>query len=447
MDIDMTLTIIETDGVRSHQSFNKARYLSADTMAAESRAIWSNSWLMAGLIRDVEKPGDFFVFEIGSEQILISRDQKGQLHGFYNVCQHRGNLLVGAENGNAAHFRCPYHAWTYDLDGTLKGVPLVDKFAEDPRCADRNLKPVALDVWNGFVFVHLGEQPEPLLTFLGPVASILEPYDFGGMTLVEDQTVHLDCNWKAVVDNFSELYHVDYLHPQHKRMVDCHNDLVRLFEGGHTGVEVPGGTVNQKFGVPEVPTDIQSQQLTSLDLDPKDFNGRVLDVRGAIQAQKRLIGAERGMPYERFTSDQLSDVWQYNLFPNTVLSFTPEHCWILRPRPHATDPNQCEFDKISLVRFPQASASAGHKAVLGPASREGAFDQPSDRPVRDVFGYLAVILGEKTMTDTIDQDVELLGQVQQGMQSKGFNTVFLNEDEVRIQHFHAELDRKLMASS
>jgi len=210
---------------------------------------------------------------------------------------------------------------------------------------------------------------------------------------------------------------------------------------------VPGGTVNQKFGVPEVPTDIQSQQLTSLDLDPKDFNGRVLDVRGAIQAQKRLIGAERGMPYERFTSDQLSDVWQYNLFPNTVLSFTPEHCWILRPRPHATDPNQCEFDKISLVRFPQASASAGHKAVLGPASREGAFDQPSDRPVRDVFGYLAVIRGEKTLTDTIDQDVELLGQVQQGMQSKGFNTVFLNEDEVRIQHFHAELDRKLMASS
>ncbi|MBT3461132.1 MAG: hypothetical protein HN453_03080, partial [Gammaproteobacteria bacterium] len=66
---------------------------------------------------------------------------------------------------------------------------------------------------------------------------------------------------------------------------------------------------------------------------------------------------------------------------------------------------------------------------------------------RDVFGYQAVILGEKTMTDTIDQDVELLGQVQQGMQSKGFKTVYLNEDEVRIQHFHAELDRKLMASS
>ena len=153
------------------------------------------------------------------------------------------------------------------------------------------------------------------------------------------------------------------------------------------------------------------------------------------------------MPYERFTDDQLSDVWQYNLFPNTVLSFTPEHCWILRPRPHATDPNQCEFDKISLVRFPSETASAGHKAVLGPGSREGAFNQPNERPVRDVFGYQAVIRGEKTMTDTIDQDVELLGQVQQGMHSKGFDTVYLNEDEVRVQHFHGELDRRLMGST
>ena len=137
-DIEMTLTIIETDGSRSHQSFNKARYLNSDAMAAEYRAIWSNSWLMAGLVQDVQNPGDFFVFEIGSEQILISRDQQGQLHGFYNVCQHRGNLLMGTGHGNATHFRCSYHAWTYDLDGALKGVPLVDKFVEDPRCANRD---------------------------------------------------------------------------------------------------------------------------------------------------------------------------------------------------------------------------------------------------------------------------------------------------------------------
>ena len=164
-----------------------------------------------------------------------------------------------------------------------------------------------------------------------------------------------------------------------------------MFAGGHTGVEVPGGTVNQKFGVPEVPTDIQSQRLSSLDLDPKDFHGRVLAVRGAIQAQKRQIGPERGMPTSdlRTISYQMSGSTTY--FPIRCCRSRREHCWILRPRPHATDPNQCEFDKISLVRFPSETASAGHKAVLGPGSREGAFNQPNERPVRDVFGYQAVI--------------------------------------------------------
>ena len=439
----MTLKIIEKTGTRTHQTFTKDRYVDASTLAEEHRAIWSDCWLLAGLVSDVAVPGDYFVFELGAEQILVTKDQSGELHGFFNVCQHRGNLLMGEALGHAQQLRCPYHAWTYDLDGRLKGVPGLDLFAEDPRCAGRDLKPVALDVWNGFVFVHLGDDPMPLKDFLAPVDEILSPFDFGGMTLIEDQTVYLECNWKAVIDNFSELYHVDFLHPQHQRMVDCHNDLVRLFEGGHTGVEVPGATVNPKFPIPEMPTDIQSAQLQSLDLDPNDFKGRVLEVRAAIQDQKRTLGPERGMPYERFTDDQLSDVWQYNLFPNAVLSFTPEHCWLLRPRPHATDPNLCEFDKISMVRFPSTGAGADAKPILGPASRDGAAQTPNARPKRDCFSYEAVISGEKTMTDTIDQDVELLGQVQQGMRSAGFRDVYLNEDEARIQHFHAALDQRL----
>ena len=118
---------------------------------------------------------------------------------------------------------------------------------------------------------------------------ILEPYHFEKMTVVEDQTVHLDCNWKAVVDNFSELYHVDFLHPQHKSMVDCCNDTVRLFEHGHTGVEVPGATVNPRFPVPEVPTAIQSVQLQSIGLDPADFEGRVMEVRRAVQEMELRV--------------------------------------------------------------------------------------------------------------------------------------------------------------
>ena len=95
-----------------------------------------------------------------------------------------------------------------------------------------------------------------------------------------------------MVDNFSELYHVDFLHPQHKRMVDCCNDTMHLFEHGHTGLAVPGATVNPRFPVPQEPTDIQSAQLRSLDLEPADFRDRVLDVRRAVQVDEVVLRDE-----------------------------------------------------------------------------------------------------------------------------------------------------------
>ena len=161
--------------------------------------------------------------------------------------------------------------------------------------------------------------------------------------------------------------------------------------------------------------------------------------------QKRLVGLARGMDYSGLSDDQLSDVWQYNIFPNVVLSFTPEHCWILRPRPHPTDPSRCEFDKISFVFFADPALVKPGEAIMS----AGRHDQGTSalagedytRPERDVFHYNAVISGEKSMTDTIDQDVELLGGVQSGMSSSGFDTVFLNEDEMRIQHFHNRMNQ------
>ncbi len=448
----MTIEVVNhTDTPVAIRNFSKRRYVDADIMTREWDGIWRDTWLLAGLVSDVQRPGDFFVFDLGREQILVTCTSDGTVQGFYNVCQHRGNLLVTEERGSAVNFRCAYHAWTYDIDGNLDIVPYEERFADGVPCAERALRPVATAVWGGFVFVNMSanisESRQSLEEFLGPVAGILDPYRFDRMVLVEDQTVHLDCNWKAVIDNFSELYHVDFLHPQHKRMVDCCNDTVHLFANGHTGLAVPGATVNPRFPVPDEPTDIQSAQLKSLDLDPADFHGRVLDVREAVQARKREIGAARGFDYSGFDDDQLSDVWQYNLFPNIVLSFTPEHCWVMRARPHPEDPGRCEFDKLSLVMFADPDMASSSQEILGPGrqavSASGFKPDGHQRPGRDVFSYAAVIAGEKTMTDTIDQDVELLGGVQTGMTSSGFDTTWLNDDEMRIQHFHNELERLL----
>jgi phenylpropionate dioxygenase-like ring-hydroxylating dioxygenase large terminal subunit len=441
----MTIDIVnhtDTDDIQI-ENFSKQRYVSPDYMEQEWDSVWRTHWLLAGLESDVAKPGEYFVFDLGREQILVTHTSS-EIQGFYNVCQHRGNRLVTEERGKAASFRCAYHAWTYDIDGNLSIIPYEERFLKGVPCEEKALQKVHTETWNGFVFINMAEDPIPLKEFLGPVDEILAPYRFDKMTVVEDQTVHLNCNWKAVVDNFSELYHVDFLHPQHKSMVDCCNDIVRLFTHGHTGVEVPGATVNPRFPVPEQPTVIQSVQLQSIGLDPKDFEGRVMDVRLAVQKQKRIVGQKHGMDYSGLRDDQLSDVWQYNLFPNVILSFTPEHCWILRPRPHPTDPNKCEFDKISLVMFADAELAESNEAILSAGRHyqgQSAFRTDDyKRPERDVFNYDAVISGEKSMTDTINQDVELLGGVQEGMGSAGFNSVFLNEDEMRIQHFHNQMN-------
>ena len=205
---------------------------------------------------------------------------------------------------------------------------------------------------------------------------------------------------------------------------------------------MPGATVNPRFPSPDEPTDIHTAQLTNLGLDPADFKGRVLEVREAVQKRKREVGRELGFDYSPFSDAQLSDVWQYNLFPNAILSFTPERCWVLRPRPHATDPHQCYFDKLSLVRFPEANKE--NAAIVGSGSTSlqiaATHAQGYKRPKRDVFSHEAIINGDKSMTDTIDQDIRLLADVQAGMASAGFRTVCLNEDEMRVQHFHDEVD-------
>ena len=444
----MTIEIVNhTDREVEIQNFNKARYVDESYLAKEWEHLWRDSWLVAGLASDVELPGDFFVFDLGREQILVTRTQSGDIQGFFNVCQHRGNLLVTEERGQASNFRCAYHAWTYDLNGQLKAIPYEERFANAVPCAERALKPVYTAVWAGMVFVHLGEDPAPLADFLGPVVDHLRPYEFEKMTLVEDQTVHLKCNWKAVVDNFSELYHVDFLHPQHRRMVDCCNDTVHLFNNGHTGLAVPGATFNPRFGEPAEPTDIHRAQLAQIGLDASDFVGRVGQIREAVQQQKRSHGASMGFDYSGFSDDQLSDVWQYNLFPNVILSFTPGHLWLMRVRPNPQDPALCEFDKLSLIRFadPELLQEEDEERSAARSHIQLAGIKPLDyqRPQRDVFDYSEVVRGNKTMTDTIDQDVELLSSVQQGMASMGFDTTYLNDDEMRVQHFHNAWAEKL----
>ena len=134
----------------------------------------------------------------------------------------------------------------------------------------------------------------------------------------------------------------------------------------------------------------------------------------------------------------LSDIVQYNIFPNTVLVLQPDEFWILRSRPHETDPNKCLWDKFTM-RMPPSKDTNNNANLSFNLDKE---DVPSDwnRPHHDEFTQEDIISGEKTMTITIDQDIHFIRDVQKGMHSRGFKAAKLNTDEARVQYFHNWLD-------
>ena len=410
------------------------RYTSPDYMEREQDLVWGKAWLFAGLTSDVANAGDYFVFNIGRESIVVSCTAEGNIVAHYNVCQHRGARVLVNDMGTLDAFVCPYHGWSYRPDGTLFHVPDPDRFSQGAPCEQLSLKPVRVECKHGMVWVCQDDDGPSLDEFLGPVSGLINPFRMHDMTLVEDQRVRLECNWKAVFDNFQELYHVEHIHPQHALIFDCLFCNTDLFDRGHARVVIEGFTVNTRQEIPEMPTEIMAPQMIALGMDPEEFRGRVPDVREAVQKKRREMGPAMGHNYDLLSDDQLSDIVQYNIFPNSIIVLQPENMLLLRAMPHPTDPNKCFFDKYTFIM--EADESIADPKNVSFNMGQAASIIPDERPDRDEFTQEDIIAGDKTMTITLDQDIHFIRDVQNGMHSRGFGEAWLNDDECRIQHYH-----------
>ena len=144
-------------------------FCSPEIFAEEQEKIFANRWLCVGRAERIAKPGDYFVQEIGTESIIVVRDNGGSIRAFYNVCRHRGTRLCEEHSGQFPEtIQCPYHSWAYGLDGRLIGAPSTQDI-EGFNKADWPLHAVATGVWQGFLFINLGENPAPLEEALAPL--------------------------------------------------------------------------------------------------------------------------------------------------------------------------------------------------------------------------------------------------------------------------------------
>jgi phenylpropionate dioxygenase-like ring-hydroxylating dioxygenase large terminal subunit len=332
------------------------------------------------------------------------------------VCQHRGNRLRpgGRGSSGASHsFKCLYHHWEYNLDGTYRRIPDIDTFPQGPPAY--GLTEIKCAVWGSFVWFNMSPDAEPLADFLRPIPQHMDPYHFERMVQTRDITVEWDCNWKASVDAFNESYHVQGIHPQLLWYLHDLDIQIDCYER-HNRYLIPFGTVSPRVRKPPAIPDPIKSIMKGAGMDPAEYDEPIANIRRDVQKHKRVMGPQQGKDYSELNDDQLTDDYHYTIFPNLSLNLHADDFWIFRQRPHATDPNKMYYDIWTYELVPEGK-------------------EWPQRAKHQTWKH-----GDKSIGLVLDQDAANLPNVQAGMHSRGFRGLWLGGQELRIRHFHKVID-------
>jgi Rieske 2Fe-2S family protein len=269
-------------------------FISPEIFATEQAEIFSRQWVLVGHQSQIANAGDYFVREVAGESIIIVRDQKGEAHGFYNVCRHRGTRLCEEQAGHSSAIQCPYHAWTYGLDGRLVGAPHMDKVQGFDK-AELSLRAVELALWEGFIFVTLADAPTPLEEFFAPLAGKFDHWNLPNLRSAKRVEYDVRANWKLIFENYSECYHCPGVHPALQKLTPydlAENDLC---EGPFLGGFMP---------------------ITK---------GHSLTMTGNACA----------LPVGDIKAEDHDRVFYYSIFPNMLLSMHPDYVMVHRLWPQS----------------------------------------------------------------------------------------------------------------
>lgn len=272
-------------------------FVSTEVFAQEQEGIFSAQWVLVGHQSQVERAGDFFVQEVlpsqgygmtrAGESLIIARDREERIRGFYNVCRHRGTRLCEEQSGHSSTIQCPYHAWTYALDGKLVGAPHMDA-VKDFAKEDYSLHAVPLALWEGFIFVNLADSPAPLEDGFAPLIGKFTHWNLPQLRSARRIEYDVRANWKLIFENYSECYHCPGVHPALQKLTPydlAENDLC---EGPFLGGYMP---------------------ITK---------GHSLTMSGNVCA----------LPVGDISAEDHARVFYYSIFPNMLLSMHPDYVMV-----------------------------------------------------------------------------------------------------------------------
>ena|SRR5437868_2132949 len=276
------------------KSLPRKYFVSPDVFAKEQSEILSKRWLLVGHQSQIPKPGDYFLATIAGESVIVTRDQKSQVRGFYNVCRHRGTRLKEDACGHASAIQCPYHAWTYALDGRLIGAPHMDDVPVFDK-ADYSLHRVNLGLWEGFIFLNLEKNPEPLEKWFSPLKGKFSHWNMSILQPAKRIDYDVRANWKLMFENYSECYHCPGVHPQLQKVSPYDSAENDLREGPFLG--------------------------GFMKINP----GKSLTMSG--NACAAFVGK----------IENLQQVFYYSIFPNMLLSLHPEYVMVHQLLPQSPE--------------------------------------------------------------------------------------------------------------
>jgi Rieske 2Fe-2S family protein len=284
-----------------------ARYYTDPALfRAEMERIHFDMWLCAGRSEQLVGPGSYFVRRVADANVIVLRDEQGRLRAFHNTCRHRGTLLCKEPEGRLpSRIQCPYHGWTYGLDGRLRNAPHMEK-VEGFRESDYPLGGVAVAEWDGHVFINLSERPSTLREQLGTLAQKFRPWRMEELTLVERRVYQPKANWKLIIQNYSECLHCPIAHPQLQKMS------------------------HYMSGDNEAP-------------HPTWLGGR-MQLREGIESLS-LEGGSRRSPLPGLGAEEARHVYYYAVLPNLLLNLDPDYMLTCTVWPLAVDRSEvvCEW--------------------------------------------------------------------------------------------------------
>jgi phenylpropionate dioxygenase-like ring-hydroxylating dioxygenase large terminal subunit len=272
----------------------------------EMEAIHFDMWMCAGRTQQVPNSGDYFVREVANASVIILRDEQGGIRAFHNVCRHRGTLLCNQNAGSfSGRIQCPYHAWTYKLDGTLANAPHMEKVAGFCE-ADYPLNAVASAVWDGHIFINLSVRPVPFAEHLAGLDQKFKPWQMEELQMVERRAYHLKANWKLIIQNYSECLHCPIVHP-------LLNKQSHYMSGDNE---------------PPQPT----------------YLGGRMDLREGVKTLT-MDGTTDRCSLRGLGADDQRRVYYYCLLPNFFLNLHPDYMLTFTMWPHAVDQTEiiCEW--------------------------------------------------------------------------------------------------------